>query len=272
MKENLCTYKGSHGGKLFLGIELNCDSDNLGFCECYDKCQGIYLKKKSKFLKKYKRETKSKFQGCHELEKELIKNGLIKNSPMVNISTDVYREVHETEELTSVDIWEIIIQVKEGHQWNREELLALFNINKKRVKNDAASKMLIKLMRSSRYEYDPHLIFAALLIRLDMNDPAMIKKYFPGYDLKIYYTNQSKVFSDIQKRIPDKIEFIDELFEIISKPQREAVEKYYMHNDKNLSMEEVSKKLGISKSSLYSRLEGAKKRIKKFYLEDRLFK
>ena len=97
------------------------------------------------------------------------------------------------------------------------------------------------------------------MIRLELNDPFLIIKLFPGYDLGEYYRNQSRIYADIEESLPDKIKVIKVALKMLTPKQMQAVMAYYIDNDEKCSMDIISKRLKISKSALKERLDTAKR-------------
>ena len=172
---------------------------------------------------------------------------------------DVYREINLSDRLKFESIWEIIIAAQGSNKWNLAALSNIFHISKISVRADIKSKLLAKLMELSRYQNNPHLLFCALLIRLELNDPFLIIKLFPGYDLGEYYRNQSRIYADIEESLPDKIKVIKVALKMLTPKQMQAVMAYYIDNDEKCSMDIISKRLKISKSALKERLDTAKR-------------
>lgn len=224
-------------------------------CDLFNLCQGRYLEDSAEFNGRG-------FSGCKELEEALITEGLVKYDSLVNIDTDGYKEVNSGDGLNLFDLWEIIIDVKEDNNWDMDYLLNIFHITKKTPQSDINSKTLDKLIHSLRYQNDPHLLFCAFLIHFKLNDPKVIKKLFPGYNMGHYYKNQSRIYVDLDEFLPERIKFAKLSMRAMSKKQTEAVNGYIINNDKKLSMERVSKRLGISKSSLKERLDNAGKKAR----------
>ena len=229
MKANICTY-----------------------CDCFKECQG-------KYLGPLGMNKNIAFNGCEALDQELIKERLVNYYSLTAFDGDMYREINLSDRLKFESIWEIIIAAQGSNKWNLAALSNIFHISKISVRADIKSKLLAKLMELSRYQNNPHLLFCALLIRLELNDPFLIIKLFPGYDLGEYYRNQSRIYADIEESLPDKIKVIKVALKMLTPKQMQAVMAYYIDNDEKCSMDIISKRLKISKSALKERLDTAKR-------------
>ena len=121
-----------------------------------------------------------------------------------------------------------------------------------------------KLFYQGEFLGNKNLYITAFLIDRGIDwekDKRIVTEVFPNFPTDKYYSLQAKVYVAAKKQIPEKFKALKLVLGGLTKRQKQALEAVYLNNEPGITHEEIAKNLGIQRSSLRSRIEGAKKKI-----------
>lgn len=241
-------------------------------CEILSICNEGYLYLDSEKTRKYRKKHQTSFTGCDRLEKVLISEGLL----AMNMKETTYKEFWYPETVLDAPRYdyEVIALMLDRNKYLNlgadentiKSWLSFIKIpQQKDLKMIILSKMIKSVWYHTKKEGKDYL-FISFLLLMGMNDyDEALLALFPQMNRIFFKSIQAKVYYDIQKRIPVKFLFLREAMKTLTVKQKNAIKAYITHNEGGYGLRAVAKKMGITAPSLKDRIDGAKKKIKRWF-------
>ena len=238
-------------------------------CGCFHKCGAKYLELSSQGTKEYRKNNGKDFKGCNRLEDKLLSEGLIshqhkKKDP--KFSAQDLELIGALETLGQDDeLVYFILRMNEkfGLMMNVDKFFEDFSLIRRSRPEDYKLIVLRGLIKKRHFKNMRHL--CAIIIDLGLNDKNALFEYFPGLDYSEFCAHQVHIYKTIDEMTPLRIKLMKEAIATLKEKQWNALKAYYITHNQRLSMQKIADKMGISKESLRDRINGAKKKIRKYF-------
>ena len=152
---------------------------------------------------------------------------------------------------------------REGLMLNTEGFIRDFSLMRGAYPEDYKLFVLRKLINQKYFDDTRHLV--AIIIDLGLNTQKALFEYFPGMNYASFCRYQEEIYKVIDEHTPERIKIMKEAMATLKEKQWNALKAYYITHNKKMSMEKLAHKMGISKETFRDRLNGAKKKIKKYF-------
>lgn len=243
-------------------------------CECLDICKEKFLHLDSKGTREHRKANKTKFTGCQRNEDKLItENDIVPRVRELEDNLSKKQRDIITKQTYDYDILNLILERNRALDlgMNEAEAFEYFSLFKRPSQDDKQMLALSELLAMGHYRHkkeEVDFLFIALLMLIGLNDYDDLLKLFPRLNSFFYHSIRSKIYADIRKHIPAKVTHMERAMKTLSKKQSNAVTAYITHNEDSKSLQQIADTMGIERSSLYNRIQGAKVKIRKYFEEN----
>ena len=193
-------------------------------------CGETFLKKKSPgtVLHSQLQGKNSKFKGCHDVEKFLLKNALIRYEPREKLGRSL--DPNESAELFGA--------LADFDELSGDELFSF-------------------LLEGSRRELGPQDVHKLSYSAHDWQE--RLQRSAQGHEQGHVESGETVVTINAQEELSGHIE---QLLDYLTTKQRNAVRAVYLDNYEGLSRVQIARRMGIREDSLAERLHGAFKKLR----------
>lgn len=237
-------------------------------------CQEIFRKKDSEGTKQYRKHLKTKFQGCEQLEVDLVGAGEINNRPQEILGLQIFEsyskgfDVDPTERARFFEKEESEFIIQDGASPKSISTSQIYDFSGPTPKNLKHS-LLIKLLNQGFFSFDKKMEAAAFLIHEEMTSGEWFFQFSEKMDFAMFHQYQSKVHKILEQKKTDREKKWNIFWKSLTSKQKNALDLVYMNNSEDRSKEIIAKSLKISLNSLNDRLEGAIKKLKAVFKDEK---
>ena len=237
--------------------------------DCYKAvpCGGFFKNSNSRGTRLYRKFFNTSFAGCSQIEKFTIENRL-----QVPVPIHADERMRFYSEVVRGEKNEAQANLKEFYHYLANSksidvsfaMLTTYFSHSLSAPKDILQSFVRKLFYQGEFLGDKNVHITAFLIDQGIDwerDQGMVTRTFPNFPTNEYYSLQSKVYATAKKQIPERFKSLKLVLGSLTKRQKQALEAVYLNNEPGITHEEIANNLGIKRSSLRSRLEGARKKI-----------